>query len=76
MNEAGATSAIESTKTMMAPVLDKTSEIASAAKEGVTTHASDIATNGTQSESYQATKQRASDAAISAQNFAAEYTPD
>jgi len=52
MNEAGATSAIESTKTMMAPVLDKTSEIASAAKDGVTTHASDIATNGTQSESF------------------------
>jgi hypothetical protein len=35
---------------MMAPVLEKTSEIASAAKEGVVSTTSDIAENGTQAE--------------------------
>jgi len=60
----------------MAPVLDKTKEVAGAVVEGTVSNANDLATNGTQSDMVQATKARASNAAISAGNFAAEYTPD
>jgi hypothetical protein len=50
MVETGASTALESTKAMMAPVLDKTVEVANAAKDGVVSTTSDIAENGTQAE--------------------------